>query len=147
MFLASFAAVMGPMTYLYHLLSTPRLPFTAAYFGSIILTLVFALKVSASPDGKTRLLLTLDLASQHSLDPFLGPYPARLSALVSDQLFPYGINWSAPSYIVWNQTSHCLDDGLEYLSCRHGSGCPNLLSVCEWASRFESPPELLGTCF
>lgn len=46
LFLASFAAVMGPMNYLYHLLSTPRLPFTAAYFGSIILTLVFALKVS-----------------------------------------------------------------------------------------------------
>ena len=46
MFLASFAAVMGPMAYVYHLLSTPRLPFTAAYFGSIILTLVFALKVS-----------------------------------------------------------------------------------------------------
>jgi uncharacterized MnhB-related membrane protein len=46
MFLASFAAVMGPMNYIYHLLSTPRLPFTAAYFGSITLTLVFALKVS-----------------------------------------------------------------------------------------------------
>lgn len=46
MFLASFAAVMGPMNYVYHLFSTPRLPFTAAYFGSITLTLVFALKVS-----------------------------------------------------------------------------------------------------
>ncbi|EGU89282.1 hypothetical protein FOXB_00235 [Fusarium oxysporum f. sp. conglutinans Fo5176] len=45
MFLASFAAVMGPMNYVYHLLSTPRLPFTAAYFGSITLTLVFALKL------------------------------------------------------------------------------------------------------
>lgn len=45
MFLASFAAVMGPMNYLYHLLSAPRLPFTAGYFGSIVLTLVFALKV------------------------------------------------------------------------------------------------------
>ena len=46
MFLASFAAVMGPMNYVYHLLSPPRLPFTAAYFGSIIMTLVFAIKVS-----------------------------------------------------------------------------------------------------
>lgn len=45
MFLASFAAMMGPMNYVYHLFSAPRLPFTAAYFGSIILTLVFALKV------------------------------------------------------------------------------------------------------
>ncbi|RSL70601.1 hypothetical protein CEP54_001748 [Fusarium duplospermum] len=48
MFLASFAAVMGPMAYVYHLLSTPRLPFTAAYFGSIILTLVFALKLHST---------------------------------------------------------------------------------------------------
>ncbi|KAF4977622.1 hypothetical protein FZEAL_5883 [Fusarium zealandicum] len=48
MFLASFAAVMGPMTYFYHLFSTPRLPFTAAYFGSIILTLVFALKLHST---------------------------------------------------------------------------------------------------
>lgn len=45
LFLASFAAVMGPMNYVYHLFSAPRLPFTAAYFGSIIMTLVFALKV------------------------------------------------------------------------------------------------------
>ncbi|KAM3425910.1 hypothetical protein MY4824_004629 [Beauveria thailandica] len=44
LFLASFAAVMGPMNYVYHLLSTPRLPFTAAYFGSIIMTLIFAIK-------------------------------------------------------------------------------------------------------
>ncbi|CEJ82314.1 Putative Syntaxin [[Torrubiella] hemipterigena] len=44
MFLCSFAAVMGPMAYLRHLLSGPRLPFTAAYFGSIFLTLVMALK-------------------------------------------------------------------------------------------------------
>ncbi|PHH86224.1 hypothetical protein CDD83_10546 [Cordyceps sp. RAO-2017] len=48
LFLASFAAVMGPVTYVYHLLSTPRLPFTAAYFGSIVLTLVFALKLHST---------------------------------------------------------------------------------------------------
>ncbi|RDL42110.1 uncharacterized protein BP5553_02089 [Venustampulla echinocandica] len=34
---------MGPMTYVQHLISTPRLPFTAAYFGSITLTLYFSL--------------------------------------------------------------------------------------------------------
>lgn len=49
LFLASFAAVMGPMNYLYHLCSAPRLPFTLAYCGSIVLTLVFALKVSVEP--------------------------------------------------------------------------------------------------
>lgn len=45
LFLASFAAVMGPLNYMYHLFSAPRLPFTAAYFGSILTTLLFALKV------------------------------------------------------------------------------------------------------
>jgi hypothetical protein len=34
------------MTYASHLLSIPRLPFTAAYFGSIGLTLYFSLGVS-----------------------------------------------------------------------------------------------------
>jgi uncharacterized MnhB-related membrane protein len=48
LFLASFAAVMGPMNYVYHLLSGPRLPFTGAYFGSILLTLVFALKLHST---------------------------------------------------------------------------------------------------
>lgn len=43
LFLCSFAAMMGPMTYVRHLLSGNRLPFTAGYFGSIFLTLLFAL--------------------------------------------------------------------------------------------------------
>ncbi|KAK3394563.1 Got1/Sft2-like family-domain-containing protein [Podospora didyma] len=42
LFLASFAAMMGPWAYLQHLASTPRLPFTAAYFGSLGLTLYFS---------------------------------------------------------------------------------------------------------
>lgn len=46
LFLASWAVLMGPLTYAKHLLSTPRLPFTAAYFGSIALTLYFAVGVS-----------------------------------------------------------------------------------------------------
>ncbi|KID86296.1 syntaxin [Metarhizium guizhouense ARSEF 977] len=48
LFLASFAAVMGPMNYVFHLLSAPRLPFTAAYFGSIAMTLVFSLKLHST---------------------------------------------------------------------------------------------------
>ncbi|PSR99348.1 Got1/Sft2-like family-domain-containing protein [Coniella lustricola] len=43
LFLASFAAVMGPVAYAQHLLSGPRLPFTGAYFGSIAFTFYFAL--------------------------------------------------------------------------------------------------------
>ena len=46
LFLASWAAMMGPWAYATHLMSTPRLPFTAAYFGSIALTLYFSLGVS-----------------------------------------------------------------------------------------------------
>lgn len=38
---------MGPMVYAKHLVSGSRLPFTAAYFGSIAMTLFFAIGVSA----------------------------------------------------------------------------------------------------
>lgn len=41
--------MMGPWTYAQHLLSGPRLPFTAAYFGSITLTLYFSLGVRIPP--------------------------------------------------------------------------------------------------
>jgi hypothetical protein len=39
--------MMGPLTYGKHLVSAQRLPFTAAYFGSIGLTLYFSLGVSS----------------------------------------------------------------------------------------------------
>ncbi|KAJ9138535.1 Protein transport protein SFT2 [Coniochaeta hoffmannii] len=55
LFLCSFAAMMGPMAYVQHLASGPRLPFTAAYFGSIGLTLYFAI-------GLRSTLLTLPCA-------------------------------------------------------------------------------------
>ncbi|KAF3355563.1 hypothetical protein VDGD_08824 [Verticillium dahliae] len=42
-FLASFAAMMGPMAYIRHLGSAERLPFTSAYFGSLGLSLYFSL--------------------------------------------------------------------------------------------------------
>ncbi|CRG85184.1 Protein transport protein SFT2 [Talaromyces islandicus] len=48
LFLASWAVLMGPVTYIRHLLSGPRLPFTAAYFGSIALTLYFAVGLQSS---------------------------------------------------------------------------------------------------
>ena len=46
LFLLSWAVLMGPLTYIRHLISGPRLPFTAAYFGSIAMTLYFAIGVS-----------------------------------------------------------------------------------------------------
>ncbi|EMF17122.1 protein transport protein SFT2 [Sphaerulina musiva SO2202] len=42
LFLGSWAILMGPMVYVRHLVSQERLPFTATYFGSIALTLYFA---------------------------------------------------------------------------------------------------------
>lgn len=45
LFLASWAVLMGPVTYAKHLVSGPRLPFTLVYFGSIFLTLFSAMKV------------------------------------------------------------------------------------------------------
>lgn len=63
--MASFAAVMGPLAYVQHLLSGPRLPFTAAYFGSIALTLYFSIGVSMTPIcyGSIAVSLRLDVAS------------------------------------------------------------------------------------
>lgn len=54
LFLASWAILMGPVQYGQHLLSGPRLPFTAAYFGSIVLTLVFAIKVGLPHPARSR---------------------------------------------------------------------------------------------
>ncbi|KAI5788228.1 Got1/Sft2-like family-domain-containing protein [Pyronema domesticum] len=48
LFLSSWAILQGPMNYTKHLLSTPRLPFTAAYFGSIVVTLVCSLKLHST---------------------------------------------------------------------------------------------------
>ncbi|BGP03214.1 Protein transport protein sft2 [Rhodotorula toruloides] len=43
LFMAGFAILQGPLAHLKHIFSSERLPFTAAYFGSLILTLIFAL--------------------------------------------------------------------------------------------------------
>lgn len=48
LFLGSWAVLMGPMIYAKHLLSQERLPFTATYFGSIGLTLWFAVGLQST---------------------------------------------------------------------------------------------------
>lgn len=48
LFLCSWGAMMGPMAYIQHLLSGNRLPFTAAYFGSIFLTIYFSMGLQNS---------------------------------------------------------------------------------------------------
>ncbi|ORY78139.1 Got1/Sft2-like family-domain-containing protein [Protomyces lactucae-debilis] len=52
LFISSFAALQGPTAYGKHLISGDRIPFTAAYFGSMILTLYFSI-------GLNNTLLTL----------------------------------------------------------------------------------------
>ena len=60
----SFAALQGPVPYIKHLVSPPRIPFTAAYFGSLGLTLYFAVGVS---DPIQALLMTsYNLRYSHS---------------------------------------------------------------------------------
>lgn len=48
LFITSFAAMMGPWAYFKHLTSGPRLPFTSAYFGSLVLTMYFALSLHST---------------------------------------------------------------------------------------------------
>lgn len=43
LFVISFGVLQGPLSYLRHLLSQQRLPFTVAYFGSIFATLFFSI--------------------------------------------------------------------------------------------------------
>lgn len=50
LFIASWAFLMGPYQYATHLMSGSRLPFTAAYFGSIVMTIYFAVGVSLDLD-------------------------------------------------------------------------------------------------
>lgn len=45
----SFAALQGPMAYIKHLISPTRIPFTVAYFGSLGMTLYFAVGVPKYP--------------------------------------------------------------------------------------------------
>ena len=81
LFLASWAALMGPRVYLQHLLSGPRLPFTAAYFGSIGLTLYFAIGVRdplpfpaslfLSPSQTRPVVLSASLVPRGLLSPIL----------------------------------------------------------------------------
>lgn len=43
----AFALLLGPVSHLKHQFSRERLPFTSAYFGSLIATLYFALEVQS----------------------------------------------------------------------------------------------------
>lgn len=48
LFVVSFGILQGPINYLVHLTSPARLPFTVAYFGAIIMTLVFSIGLKST---------------------------------------------------------------------------------------------------
>lgn len=48
LFIISFGVLQGPLNYALHLISPARLPFSIAYFGSIILTLVFSIGMKST---------------------------------------------------------------------------------------------------
>jgi hypothetical protein len=75
---------MGPWSYAKHLISGSRLPFTAAYFGSIALTLYFAIGVSLFPfsDRSTSIyypLLLFPCLAQLRLHPAAGKKEGGIS--------------------------------------------------------------------
>ena len=93
LFIASWAFLMGPYQYATHLMSGPRLPFTAAYFGSIVMTIYFAVGVSRHTAlfvVQEEMLTAARLASIDSVDTTVLHCATRRPALVSSQLFPNG---------------------------------------------------------
>lgn len=80
----SFASLQGPVPYIKHLLSPTRLPFTAAYFGSLGLTLYFAV-------GVFPLFLndSLTLVTFHDLDFGSGDCADRGAAELFRELCPW----------------------------------------------------------
>ena len=134
LFLASWAVLMGPVVYAQHLVSGPRLPFTAVYFGSIALTVYFAVGVSGrSPTGKSlrrvdcstpsnpHFFISTQASADHRVHmiaakyhPDLGflPHTISLAALVSRQLLSHGWHRSSLCGQSWLQPGSSLDDGL-----------------------------------
>ena len=80
---------MGPYQYATHLISGPRLPFTATYLGAIVLTIYFAVGVGADPCLGI-LLLTNYLAAFHHPYVAIVDCATHRTDLVSCQLFPNG---------------------------------------------------------
>nr|POE47447.1 hypothetical protein CFP56_00778 [Quercus suber] len=114
-----------------HLISQDRLPFTATYFGSVALTLYFAVGVS-SPQSLPRCPTAplcyacyshstslrpcstdschIDAASKWLPDRDILGCAASSTFLVLDQLFPHGIAGSSLCCQFRHQPSRCLDE-------------------------------------
>src|ERR1700761_5457644 len=97
MFLSSWAVLMGPVQYAMHLISGPRLPFTAAYFGSIVMTIYFAVGGSSTQSllRRCQTTLTILVAPLHDLDSIFGHCATCGFGMVFGQLLPNGRHWFA----------------------------------------------------
>jgi hypothetical protein len=117
MFLSSWAVLMGPMQYAMHLISGPRLPFTAAYFGSIIMTIYFAVGVSPLESSLRccKTLLTLPSAPLDNLDSIFGDCAARGFGVVFGQLLPNGKHWIALCCQGRRQPGKRMDERLRHM--------------------------------
>ena len=113
LFLASWAVLMGPYQYVIHLVSGPRLPFTAAYFGSIFMTIYFAVGVRRpalltvkSPANHAR------LASLDTPDLDLFHRPTRSVGVVSRQLLSHGESRTPIRCKSRRRSGSCVDERL-----------------------------------
>ena len=112
LFLSSFAVMMGPWAYFRHLISTPRLPFTSAYFGSLALTIYFSIGVSQANIDCLASYAKPSQATQHHPDPSLGRRPTSLSNMVSGELLPHGFRRLAACDYVWSSQGSGLGERL-----------------------------------
>lgn len=102
---------MGPYQYAMHLISGPRLPFTATYFGAIALTIYFAVGVSV-PHASGRPGLTAAAAALHTSYVIIVGHPACCPGMVSCQLLPNGQHRSAVRRSSWRWKSGSVDERL-----------------------------------
>lgn len=73
-----------------HLISGPRLPFTATYLGAIVLTIYFAIGVSSATPAFSRAELILAAVALHAPHLVVVHHSACCIGVVSRQLFPNG---------------------------------------------------------
>lgn len=119
---------MGPMAYIQHLLSGNRLPFTAAYFGSIFMTIYFSMGVSTTINccSYRDHIAHVVIASKLLLDPHCCYRTDCCLDMVSGQLFPHGFKRPAPRHLIRCPASCCLGDRLICLCL----GIVSVYSIC-----------------
>jgi hypothetical protein len=96
-----------------HLISGPRLPFTAVYFGAIAMTIYFVVGVSLVPAILLSKILTMT-AALYCAHTLLVRHSACRIGVVSHQLLPDGKHRLALCGQSWRRPSSSLDERLIY---------------------------------